>query len=1589
MSPTGLSNIAGEAGQLAELPEGAGRLFQKIRDHVATNQGAGQVFERLTKQFLIEDPLFSKRFSKVWLWSEWPGQKRDHDDGIDLVAQESDGGVCAIQCKFYGEDKYIDRKAIDSFLVSSARKPFTSRIFISTTERWSSNAEKILGDQQPPVQRIGIAEFEESPFDWSRYEPDHPEQLFRHSKKEIRDHQREAVDDVKAGFVSHDRGKLIMACGTGKTFTALSLAEETVRPGGVVLFCVPSLSLLSQSLRAWSADARRPIYALAVCSDAQSTKSDEDIHIYDLSLPATTRPEQIAEHLAWARAEAANEKNALIVVFSTYQSLERVAGAQDIGAPIFDLAIADEAHRTTGAFDAGEGYTGFTLIHDATRLKAKKRLYMTATPRLYTPRAKEKASSTNVVLCSMDDETIYGPEFHRLNFGRAVERDLLSDYRVVVLMVDEAFTNEAAHDVLTDEESPIKLEDAARLMGCWRGLSKRSVHEEDFAFDPVPMRRAVAFSTRIAYSKRLERALPALVENAREVGIDGVSVGVRHVDGTMGAIERDQALSWLREDPEDQSCRVLTNARCLSEGVDVPALDAVMFLNPRRSQVDVVQGVGRVMRKSEGKKYGYVIVPVPVSAGADPETALDSDNGYEVVWQVLQALRAHDDRLDAEINKLDLQKSRSGRISVIGVGGERESRGDRLATQELDLRWQGLEDKVYARVVKHCGKSSYIEDWAGDVARIAAAHITRIKTAIDKNEDLHAAFDRFVESLRQSLNPSVSEDEAIEMLAEHLITTPVFEALFGDSEFTAKNPVSEAMAEVLVALHEQEAIETERAELSGFYRDVRIRAEGIDNLEGQQRMIKQLYEVFFQRAFPRAAERLGIVYTPVELVDFVLKSADHILRTEFGAHLGANDVHVLDPFTGTGTFIARLLGLLDPSDLTSCYENLLHANEIVLLAYYIAAINIEQTYHALRGPGPYSPFPGVVLADTFQMGEATSEMLPEYLRPNSERARRQQALDITVIVGNPPYSVGQGSQNDNNKNLGYAKLDEKIRNTYAAKSSAGLKRNLYDSYIRAFRWASDRIGERGVISFVTNGAFIDAGSADGFRKTIAGEFSAIYCLNLRGNQRTSGETSRREGGKVFGSGSRTPVAITVLVKNPEHTGEAVIHYHDIGDYLSREEKLSKVTTFADISAVPWQEVTPNAAGDWINQRSELFEAFQPLGDKKVTTTQPVFDTYSLGVVTNRDAWAYNFSREELLSNMSRTIDAYNSERDRFQKSATTESVDGFVDTDPTKVSWTVNLKSDLRRNKPSVVDPTKAVRSMYRPFCKEWLYFDRRWNERVYLQPSLFPTPEHENRVIAVSGLGTRSQFSAIMTDSVPCLHLADASNGSQCFPRYHYTKVEDDGTNVSWVDPGSGYARHDAISKDTLDAYRERFGPDVSADDVFYYVYSVLHSPEYTSRFAAELGKMIPRIPMVEGFREFSEAGRRLADLHVRYEAVAPWELDGLLDAGADPKTLAVEKLRFAGSAREPDKSTIVVNPYVTLSGIPQDAYRYEVNGRSAIEWIIERYQAKVDKDSKIVNDPNTWSDNPRYIVELLARIVRVSIESVEIIDSLPPLGI
>lgn len=1226
---------------------------------------------------------------------------------------------------------------------------------------------------------------------------------------------------------------------------------------------------------------------------------------------------------------------------------------------------------------------------------------MTATPRIYDDSSKTQASEGAAVLSSMDDEKMFGAEFHRLGFGEAVSRDLLTDYKVLVLAVDEQAVSKTFQAQLADKDAELGIDDAAKIVGCWNGLAKKGRAESGFGDDESPMKRAVAFARSIKDSQRFARLFTEIIEQQFDLSGDSetrpLQCEVEHVDGTFNVLRRNQRLDWLKAPSAPNTCRVLTNARCLSEGVDVPALDAGMFLNPRKSQVDVVQSVGRVMRKAPGKEYGYVILPIGIPADMTPEQALANNDKYKVVWQVLQALRAHDERFGAVVNQIELNNAKPDRLQIIGVPGSETGQG----TPGTPGAVQGTfnlpnlaewKDAIYARIVKKVGDRRYWETWAADVSQIAERHTTRIKALLDNpGVDVAATFDEFLEGLRGNLNSSITRDDAIDMLSQHLITKPVFDALFQGYSFAEHNPVSKAMQGMLEVLDGQNLVSEQEA-LAKFYESVRIRAEGIDNAEGKQRIINELYEKFFKVAFPRVAESLGIVYTPVEIVDFILHSVEHVLTTEFGASISDPGVHVLDPFTGTGTFITRLLqsGLIRPEDLLRKYTQELHANEILLLAYYIAAINIEATFHGVAG-GDYVPFNGIVLTDTFQMTEADDTMDEVFFPDNNERVADQKALDITVVVGNPPYSVGQGSENDNNKNLAYPSLDEAIRRSYVASSSAVNKNSLYDSYIRAFRWATDRVGQHGIVGYVTNGSFIDGGAANGFRIALAREFSAIYVFNLRGNARTSGELRRMEKDSVFGQGSRTPVAITLLVKNGAGAASGKLHYHDIGSYLSREQKLGIVGTFNNLSAVPWAELTPNRSGDWINHRSELFESFPPLGAKGSSDSEPLFATYSLGLKTNRDAWAYNFSREKLLANMQRMIDFYNKQVADFKKLVHLEgssagSVESFINSDDSKISWTRSLKEDIGKSKSASFSNRTAV-SLYRPFSKQWLYFDRQMNEMVYQIPKLFPTPDHENLVIATTGVGASRPFSALITDVIPNLHLQDTG---QCFPMYYYDKVEEDDNLFSdGPPPQDGYVRRDAITDLMLTRFRARYGRTIEKPDIFYYVYGLLHSPEYKERFAADLKKMIPRIPFAGDFWAFSTAGRALAEWHLNYETVEPWPLE---ERSTGAPSLRVSKMRFGKAASGADRSTVIYNSTLTLTGIPAKAYEYQVNGKSAIEWIMDRYEIKTDKASGIVNDPNHWGEemgNPSYIIDLLKRMVTVSIRTVEVVDALPQLNL
>ena len=903
-----------------------------------------------------------------------------------------------------------------------------------------------------------------------------------------------------AGLQQADRGKLIMACGTGKTFTSLRLAEDIAGAGGRVLFLVPSLALLSQSLTEWTQESATPMHSFAVSSDSEVGKKrdkDDDYQmlVHELQYPATTNAKALAHEIA-KRHDAKH----MSVVFSTYHSIDVIAQAQKHHALApFDLIVCDEAHRTTGATYGDVDESAFVKVHSQDTIDAKRRVYMTATPRIYGELAKASAEKDNVALFSMDDEAIFGKELYVITFSEAVTRGLLVDYKVIVLAVEEAHVNRRLQKLLAGDDNQLRVDDAAKIIGCWKALSKQGLAEE-LTNDHEAMKRAVAFCqvievqkgarTHKVNSKNIAGMFQAVVEAYQASADDDEAAATlrceaAHVDGGMNASQKEAKLTWLKAKAPDDTCRILSNVRCLSEGVDVPALDAVIFLTPRNSQVDVVQSVGRVMRNAPGKQRGYVILPVVIPAGVEAHDALNDNKTYAVVWHVLQALRSHDDRFDAMVNKLDLIGKDVKKMEVIAITDKIAKKPTTTpATKKKDAAKGGftlgepapkpylptqtplqfeigeIERAIYAKLVQKCGNRHHWEDWANDIAKIARTHIDRITAIIQDPAHVteRAAFHAFAGELRDDLNGSISDAEVIEMLAKHLITKPVFDALFADYSFAQNNPISKAMQGVLDVMQEHR-LDKEADTLQRFYNSVQMRAQGIDRAAGKQKIVVELYDKFFRNAFPKMTERLGIVYTPVEVVDFILHSVNHILQTEFGQTLGSKGVHIIDPFTGTGTFITRLLqsGLIAPNELPHKYKHEIHANEIVLLAYYIAAINIEAAYHDIVG-GKYQPFEGICLTDTFQMYEK-EDLVDQLLVDNSQRRRRQKKLDIRVIVGNLPYSVGQESANDNNANVSYPHLDGRIRGTYAERSVATNKNALYDSYIRAIRWASDRVGK--------------------------------------------------------------------------------------------------------------------------------------------------------------------------------------------------------------------------------------------------------------------------------------------------------------------------------------------------------------------------------------------------------------------------------------------------------------------------------------------------------------------------------------------------
>lgn len=1644
-------------------------VLSSIRRGSMTQREKGGQFERVIANYFRTSSVYRSALSDVWLWNDFPFRKEfgGQDTGIDLVIRTVSGDYWAVQCKCYDEDTSITKPMVDTFISTSSKKfhddgdryiPFSQRIWISTSMKWAKHARETLDNQDPPCTVIGTEELsQDASVDWGKLSENlFGDQAQAHGERSLLPHQKEALAKAADYYKDHDRGKMIMACGTGKTFTSLRLVEQETKGRGLVLVLVPSIALVNQTLNEWNNFAQEKLYNICVCSDPTASKrkkNDDSVEdLTDLALPSSTHPVTIARQMALL----VEHGDGMVVVFSTYQSIEAISKAQQIlrgefKAPLdslfpvdrvdhidhsrtydFDFIVCDEAHRTTGATISGEDESDFVKVHDNDFLHAKKRLYMTATPRLYDTNTKKKAKQNYITLCSMDDPALYGEEFYRIGFGQAVERGLLADYKVLILTVrDNVPVPQSVLAAVQDKDEEINTSDAVKLVGVMNALSKRVDPGSDNVkeVDPGLMHKAVAFCSRIKDSQAISRMFnqyAGAITDEFNKNLDDTTVHVeaKHIDGSMNADQRNELVNWLKKTPTDgDECHILTNVRCLSEGVDVPSLDAVIFLSARESQVDVVQSVGRVMRTAPGKKYGYIIIPIVVSADSDPNVILDNNKEYKVVWSVLNALRAHDDRFNAWVNKLELNDRKPGEdgtdgggVVIVGPGaqvdggtGEGSGRGPMF---QGDLFDDHVKNALYAKMVKKVGQRHYWEEWAGDVADIAKRHQDRIRRLIETNEDYRTAFQMYMDGLHKNINPNLSQEEAIEMLSQHMVTKPVFDALFGNSQFTEHNPISQSMKNLLDLVGDT-AYEKDQETMKGFYRSVQMRCEGIKNASGKQKIIIELYDKFFKKALSKTVDKLGIVYTPVEIVDFINQSVSDILWKEFHRKLSDENIHIIDPFTGTGTFIVRLIqsGLIPRKFLERKYKHELHANEIVLLAYYIASVNIENAYHDAMGEaaGSYTPFDGICLTDTFQLYEDAQEgkMLYKFsdvFPNNSKRVIDQTQTPMRIILGNPPYSKGQTSANDNAQNEHYEKLENRIASTYAKGTKATNKNALYNSYIKAFRWASDRLGEDGgIIGFVTSAGWLDNQGFNGLRKCFEEEFSSIYVFNLRGDQRTNGEMSRKEGGKVFGSGSRTPIAITILVKKPKQEGEkAVIYYREVADYLTRKQKLLEVKDLKSVASDGFvqRELKPDSNGDWLSHRSKLFSGFTSIESAKKFDdfARSVFCLNSRGLETGRDAWIFNFSKKKEEQNIVRMIAFYNSQREKLQGSDSSE-ISSLVDMNPKKISWTTSLLTSLKRNINVNYDVQNLCRGLYRPYQMEAVYIGPYVIHRKGQMGDLFPMEDSENLLICTSGVGSTKPFSSLICKQIPSL---DYLEKTQCFPLYYYTRElsqdekEQEKSGMGNLFMGEAkekprYTRHDGVTDYILKAAQKQYGKDVTKEDIFYYVYGLLHSEDYRKEFAADLKKMLPRIPLVEkreDFDAFSKAGRDLAALHLHYEDQEP-PAGVVVEKDADDYT--VTKMKFGGKGKEKDRSVIEYNPHITIKGIPAAAYDYVVNGRSAIEWIMESYRVKEDKASGIVNDPNDWAKehhDPSYILRLLLSIITVSLKTMDIIRALPHLS-
>ncbi|WP_425311161.1 type ISP restriction/modification enzyme [Helicobacter pylori] len=1303
----------------------------------------------------------------------------------------------------------------------------------------------------------------------------------------------------------------------------------------------------------------------------------------------------------------AQKENKRFIIFSTYQSALRIKEAQEAGLNEIDLIICDEAHRTVGAMYSSnerDDKNAFTLCHSDANIKATKRLYMTATPKVYSESSKAKAKESDNAIYSMDDAEVFGEEIYTLNFERAIALDLLTDYKVIILAVRSenlsGVTNSVNKKISQLKAEGTKLdkklinnEFVCKIVGTHKGLAKQDLivlddeNKEDNDLknkaDTFVSQRAISFCKSIQTSKNIKDSFETIMEcyneELKKKSFKNLTISIDHVDGTMNCKVRLNKLENLNQF-KPNTCKVLSNARCLSEGVDVPALDSIVFFDGKSAMVDIIQAVGRVMRKAKNKKRGYIILPIALreSEIKNLDEAVKNTN-FQNIWKVIKALRSHDPSLVDEATFKEKIKI-FGSDDASNPDDEEELQKDKTKQDPKQAQktlfdailLQDLANAVYNVMPTKLGDRNYWENFAKKTGNIARTLNNRLKDIFEKNPEI---FNNFLTSLRGNIHQSIKEDEALDMITSHIITKPIFDALFGDN---IQNPIAKALDKMVLKLSSL-GLQGETKDLKNLYESVKTEAARAKSQKSQQELIKNLYNTFFKEAFKKQSEKLGIVYTPIEVVDFILRATNGILKKHFHTDFNDKNITIFDPFTGTGSFIARLLSkennLISDEALKEKFQNNLFAFDIVLLSYYIALINITQA--AQNRDSSLKNFKNIALTDSLDYLEekSTKGVFPlfEDLKENKDIKDTLADKNIRVIIGNPPYSAGAKSQNDNNQNLTHPKLEKWVYETYGKNSTAKVGKATRDTLIQSIRMASDLLKDKGVLGFVVNGSFIDSKSADGFRKCVAQEFAHLYVLNLRGD--LNGKISKikeGEGENIFGV--RVGVAIVFFVKD-KNAPNNTIFYYEVEDYLKREAKLNLLASFENLESVPFKEITPNNKGDWINQREDAFEKLIPLKrDKKLKIFDTIFDLNSNGVATNRDPWVYNFSQNALMQSVQNCIDTYNADLKRFnevfreafkQRTKGVKSADLYkhlkeITTDKTKIAWTRSLKKEFIKNENLPASGMERVRlSLYRPFNKQWLYFDKNLNEEQSQFSKIFPDKGACNVVINT----TTRNFCSLIGDAIPDTHFIGDTNA---YPLYYY----DDLGN-----------RYNAISGYALNLFRRHYKDDsIVEEEIFYYIYAIFHHKGYLEKYKNSLAKEAPRIALSEDFKELSTLGKELAELHLNYESGemhTSVKHNLLENAGMEGYYDVVQMKKDKKGDR------IIYNHHITITNIPKKAFDYVVNGKSAIDWVIERYQKTMDKESLIENNPNDYAGG-KYVFELLCRVIKLSEKSVDLIEKI-----